>query len=142
MNAQSNGTGVDLNKHIVVAMSSLVGSDTICKSVLGTMVNRISRQLCNESSPSYKRHSSMQFCLLRHGPNGLMEGFLVITAVLTIRCIGLMVIILSMDMSLHHGEVPCFSVLVSRRSSSFANLPSTKFPLEPSVTFLSFLSSY
>jgi hypothetical protein len=142
MNAQRNGTCVDLNKHSVVAMSSLVGLDTIHKSVLGATVDEISRQQCNRSSPMDKMPSSMQFCPLRRGPNGLMARFLVITIVLTIWGVGLMVIMISTTISLHYGEVPCCAVLISRRSSSFANLPSAKSPLEPSVNFLSFISSY
>jgi hypothetical protein len=142
MNAQSNGTGVDLNKHNAVAMSSLVGSDTIHKSVLGATVDGISRQRCNGSSPTDKRPSLMQFCPLRRSPNGPMASFLVITAVLTVRGVGLTVIMLSTAISLCHGEVPCYAVLISRRSFSFANLPSAKSLLGPSVTFLSLLSSY
>jgi hypothetical protein len=64
------------------------------------------------------------------------------TIVLTIRSIGLTVIILSMDISLCHGEVPCCVVLISQRSSSFSNLPSTKFPQEPPAFFLASLSYY
>jgi hypothetical protein len=44
MNAQSNGTGVDLNKCSMVAMSSLVSLYTIHKSVIDAIVNEISRQ--------------------------------------------------------------------------------------------------
>jgi hypothetical protein len=47
MNAQCNRTGVDLSKHNTVAMSSLVGSDTIHKSVLGATVDGLSRQRGN-----------------------------------------------------------------------------------------------
>jgi hypothetical protein len=54
MNGQSNGICVDLNKHNVVAMSSLLGFDTIRKSVLGATVEKISRQRCNKSSPMDK----------------------------------------------------------------------------------------
>jgi hypothetical protein len=84
----------------------------------------------------------MQLCLLRCGPNGPMASFLVINFVLNIRGVGLIDTMISMTISLHHGEVPCCSVLISRRSSSFAKPPSAKSPMGPSVTFLSFLSSY
>jgi hypothetical protein len=89
-----------------------------------------------------EKPSLMQLCPLRRGPNGLMARFLVITVVLTIRVIGLMVIMPPMVIFLHHGEVPCCVVLVSRRSSDSGILPSAQFLLELSVTFLSFLSSY
>jgi hypothetical protein len=59
MNAQSNGTCVDLNKNSAVSMSYLVGLDTIHKSVLSETVEGISRHLCNGSSPMDKRPSSM-----------------------------------------------------------------------------------
>jgi hypothetical protein len=38
---------------------------------------------------------------------------------------------------LHHGEVPCVVVLISRRSSNSTNFLSVKFPLKPSATYLS-----
>jgi hypothetical protein len=44
MNAQSNGIGVNLNKHNMVEMISLVVLDTILKSVLSETVDEISRQ--------------------------------------------------------------------------------------------------
>jgi hypothetical protein len=47
----------------------------------------------------------MKLCPLRHGPNGLMVIFLVITIVLTVRGIALTIIMISMDILLHCGEV-------------------------------------
>jgi hypothetical protein len=84
MNAQRNGTGVDLNKYNPVTMSSLVVSDTIHKSVLGEKIDGISRHQCNESCPMDERPSSMHFFPLHRGPNGLMVIFLVINVSLTI----------------------------------------------------------
>jgi hypothetical protein len=60
-----------------------------------------------------EKHSSMQFYLLRHGPNGMMASFLVITIVLTVRGVCLMVIMLPTIISLDHGEVPHGVVLIS-----------------------------
>jgi hypothetical protein len=40
------------------------------------------------------------------------------------------------------GEVPCVAVLISRRSSNSAICLSANFPLEPSVTLQTLLSSY
>jgi hypothetical protein len=54
-----------------------------------------------------ERSSLMWFSPLWRGPNGLMVSFLAITSVLTIRGIGLTVIMLPTAISLHHGEVPC-----------------------------------
>jgi hypothetical protein len=48
-----------------------------------------------------------------------------------------MVIMSLMNILLCHGEVPRVDVLISWRSSNFANFLSVKFPLEPSVTFQS-----
>jgi hypothetical protein len=62
-------------------------------------------------------------------------GFLTINVVLNVLGISLMVILFPMDIFIFHGKVPCDVVLISRRSSSFANFPSAKFPLEPSITF-------
>jgi hypothetical protein len=84
----------------------------------------------------------MQLCLLRRGPNGPIVRFMVINDVLTILGVRLIVIMISMAISLHHGKVPCSDVLTSRRSSSFANLPSTKSPREPLPVFLASFSSY
>jgi hypothetical protein len=56
----------------------------------------------------------MQLCPLQCGPNGQMAILLVITVILTVRGVGLMVIIISTVISLHHGEVPCCVVLISR----------------------------
>jgi hypothetical protein len=84
----------------------------------------------------------MQLCLLWHGPNGSMVSFMDITVVLTIMDVVLTIIMLPMVILLCHGEVTLGAVMISRQSSSFANLPSTKSPPEPPVTFLSFLSSY
>jgi hypothetical protein len=84
----------------------------------------------------------MQLCPLRHGPNGPMMSFLVIIVVLTIRGIGLILIMLSKAISLYHGEVPCCAIMVSRRSSSFEKIPSVKFPRERPTVFLASLFSY
>jgi len=65
-----------------------------------------------------------------------------ISTVLPVRGIGLMTILFPMTIFLHHGEVPCEAVLISRRSSSFVNFPSTQFPLELSVNSQSFISSF
>jgi hypothetical protein len=79
---------------------------------------------------------------LQCGPNGLMARFMAITAILTVWGIGLMIIILSTTIFLCRGEVSGCAVMISQRSSSFANLPSAKSLLEHSATFLSLLSSY
>jgi hypothetical protein len=89
-----------------------------------------------------ERPSLMRFYPLWRSANGLMARFLAITVVLIIWGVGQMVIIFSMTILLHHGEVPCCVVLISQRSSSFANLPFVKSLLEHYATFLSFLSSY
>jgi hypothetical protein len=86
--------------------------------------------------------SGIQFCLLRRGPNGLMVRFLTMNVVLTIRGASLMVILCPMNILLLHGEVPCGTILISQRSPNFANFPSAKFPMEPSVTFRYLISSY
>jgi hypothetical protein len=78
-----------------------------------------------------------QLCSLRRGPNGLMVSCLTINAFLPIWGISLTVILFPTTILLCYGEVPCDVVLISRRSSNFANFPSAKFPLEPSVTFRS-----
>jgi hypothetical protein len=61
-----------------------------------------------------ERSSSMRFDPLQSSPNGLMESFWEITVVLTVQVVGLMVIIISMAISLCHGEVPCCVVLISQ----------------------------
>jgi hypothetical protein len=43
MSAQRNRIGVNLNKNYVVAMDSLVSSDTIRKSVLSATIDGLSR---------------------------------------------------------------------------------------------------
>jgi hypothetical protein len=43
---------------------------------------------------------------------------------------------------LHRGEVPVDVVLIFRRGSSSASLPSANSSLEPPTIFLAFLSSY
>jgi hypothetical protein len=85
--------------------------------------------------------SLIQFCPLRHVPNGLMAIFFTIDVVLPVRGVSLMIILFPTAIFLYHGEVPYSVVLLSRRSSSFTNFPSAKFPLEPSVTFRSLISS-
>jgi hypothetical protein len=84
-----------------------------------------------------EKPSLTQLCPLWHGPNGLVVNFLIINAFLPIQVVGLMVILFPTAILHRHGEVPCDVVLISRRSSNFANFPSAKFPLELSVTFRS-----
>jgi hypothetical protein len=133
MGAQSNKIGVDITKHNVVAMGSLVSSDTIHKSVLGAIVNGLSRHDVTDLSNDKKFSINVVMSIV-HGPNGPMARFLVITIFLTIlehRSNGY----IFQWLYLHHGEVPWGPVLISRRSSNFANIPSVKFPLGLSVTF-------
>jgi hypothetical protein len=112
------------------------------KSVLGVRLDGISRQLGNRSFQQGEKSSSMQFCPLQRGPNGMMASFLVIIDVLTIRVIELMVIMPPTVIFIFHGEVPCCAILVSQRSLDYGILPSAQFLLDLSVTFLYFLSSY
>jgi hypothetical protein len=79
--------------------------------------------------------SLTQFCPLWHGPNDLVEKFLTINVFLLIQGFILMVRLFPMAILLHHGEVPCDDVLISRQSSNFENFPSAKFTLEPFVSF-------
>jgi hypothetical protein len=82
-----------------------------------------------------KRPSLIQFCPLRHGPNGMMVSLLTKNSFLPVRGISIMVILFPMDIFSRHGEVSCGIVMLSQQSSSFANFPSAKFPLESSVIF-------
>jgi hypothetical protein len=79
----------------------------------------------------------MWLCLLQRSHNGLKTRFLVLIVVLTIWDVDQNVIMPPMVILLRHGEVPCCVVLISRRSSSFSNLPPARSPLEHSTTFLS-----
>jgi hypothetical protein len=76
-------------------------------------------------------------CPLWRSPNGRMVSCLSINFFLPIQSIGLTVIMSLMAILLRHGEVPCDDVLISWRSSNFANFPSTRFLLDLSVTFRS-----
>jgi hypothetical protein len=82
-----------------------------------------------------EKPSLTQFYPLWHSPNNLVVKFLTINSFLPVRAIGRMVILFPTTILLRHGEVPYDEVLISWRSSNFANFPSVKFPLEPSVTF-------
>jgi hypothetical protein len=76
-----------------------------------------------------EKPSLTQFYPIWRGPNGLVENFLTINSFLPIWGIGLTVILFPTDILLLRGKVPCDIVLISRRSSNFANFPSVKFPL-------------
>jgi hypothetical protein len=99
-----------------------------------------------------EKPSLTQLCPLWHGPNGLVANFLTINAFLPVQVIGLMIIlfptmsqitVIIVTLSRYQNcEVPCDTVLISRRSSNFAKFSSAKFPMEPSITFQSYLSSY
>jgi hypothetical protein len=82
-----------------------------------------------------EKPSLTQLCPLWHGPNGPVEKFLIINSFLPIQFVGLTIILSPMAILLHHGEVPCDAVLISWRSSNCEKFLSTKFPLEPFVTF-------
>jgi hypothetical protein len=76
-------------------------------------------------------------CPLWRGPNGQMVIFLSINVFIPIQSIGLTIIMSPMAILLRHGEVPCFGVLISQRSSNFEHFPPVRFPMEPSATYRS-----
>jgi hypothetical protein len=120
---------ITVQNHLVCGLKFSVG-----KSVLSAWRDGINRQLSNGSLVMGMNPSLTLFCPLWHGPNGLVVRFLSINVFLSIRGASLMVIMSPTVIFLHHGEVPCVVVLISRRSSNFSDFPSAKFPLEPSVT--------